>query len=211
MPNKVAYLRDLIDANGRQLPLKVIDNGDGTFSAASVPSGVQPQYDDTDKLAVSLYGTNAQAGDTAIAVSPSGAISVELRSGQSFDTFEEWAVRQGYITDAFSGEVPVPTTGETTMLDVTIPSGQTWYRRYAFYSVVGARVGRFKAYRTIPPAAEAYFNLQVVRSNDSREIQTEGKYPTGSRFRVAVVADALAGAGDLVSARAIFIALPWVE
>lgn len=126
-------------------------------------------------------------------------------------TFEEWAVRNGFIGEHFSGEVAVPTATETNLINVLVPAGETWYRRRTWYSVVGARVGQFKFYRTLPGQAETYQNLVVVRNNDSVERETYGKYPAGSRTRFTVKPDALAAAGDLVSARVQFIKLPWAE
>ncbi len=125
--------------------------------------------------------------------------------------FEEWAVRNGYMGEHFSGEVSVPTTGETNLINVVVPDGQTWYRRRTWYSVEGARTGRFKFYRTLPGQVEAYSNLVVVRNNDSVERVTYGKYPAGSRIRITVKPDALAGVGDLLTARVQFIKLPWAE
>ncbi len=126
-------------------------------------------------------------------------------------TFEEWAARKGYLSEHFSGETAVPGTGETTLIDVTVPVGQTWYRRRTWYSADGTRPGRFKFYRTLPGQTETYSNLVVVPNNDSAALETYGKYPAGSRIRIRVKADTLAGAGDLVSVRVQFIKLPWVE
>ncbi len=131
--------------------------------------------------------------------------------GSIMPTFEEWATRNGYVSEHFSGELPVPTAAEGPLWDLTVPAGQTWYRRRTWYSVEGARTGRFKFYRQLPGQAETYNNLVVVRNNESIALETYGKYPAGSRMRVTVKPDALAAAGDLVSARVQFIKLPWVE
>jgi hypothetical protein len=131
--------------------------------------------------------------------------------GSVMPTFEEWAARNGYVSEHFSGELPVPTATEANLWDLTVPPGQTWYRRRTWYSVEGARTGRFKFYRALPGASETYNDLVVVRNNESMALETYGKYPAGSRMRVTVKPDPLAAAGDLVSARVQFIKLPWVE
>ncbi len=130
---------------------------------------------------------------------------------QATNNFDQWAMRNGYLFDAFSGEKQIHATNEVTLLDLTVPKGQTWYRRFAWYTAVGARVGRFKVHRTYPPKPEEYFNLVVVPANDTHEIETVGKYPAGSSLRVSVRSDPLAISSDLVTARVLYVALPWEE
>ncbi len=125
--------------------------------------------------------------------------------------FDQWAMRNGYLFDAFSGEWPTPTAGEMTLLKLTVPAGQTWYRRGAWYTVAGSRPGQFKAWRTLPPKGEEALNLVVVPANSTRDIETMGKYPAGSSFRLSVKPDPLAVAGDVVTARLLYVALPWEE
>ncbi len=125
--------------------------------------------------------------------------------------FDEWAVRNGYVRETFSGEVAVPATGETNLINLVVPAGETWYRRRAWYTSAGSTACRFKLYRTIPPASEVYSNLVVVRNNDTHEIEVNGKYPAGSRIRITVMAGGTVSVGDVATARIQYIALPWVE
>ncbi len=156
-------------------------------------------------IAPLVSGKNPDGTDYALPV-----VFAYDKSSQA-QTFEEWAVRNGYMAEHFSGEVPVPAAAETTLWDQTVPTGHTWYRRRAWYSTEGTRTGRFKLYRTLPGQAETYTNLVVVRNNESLALETYGKYPGGSRVRAAVKPDATAAAGDIVSARVQFIKLPWAE
>ncbi len=156
-------------------------------------------------LATIVSGKNPDGSDFTLPVSFTGDKSSQTQ------TFEEWAVRNGYMGEHFSGEVAVPAAAETNLINVLVPDGQTWYRRRSWYSSEGARTGRFKFYRTLPGQAETYNNLVVVPNNDSKPLETYGKYPAGSRIRIAVKPDGLAAAGDLVSARVQFIKVPWVE
>ncbi len=139
------------------------------------------------------------------------AVTFASTIGSVVPTFEEWAARNGYMSEHFSGEVAVPTAAEANLINELVPAGQTWYRRRTWYSVAGARVGQFKFYRTLPGQAETYQNLVVVRNNDSVERVTYGKYPAGSRVRFTVKPDPLAAGGDLVTARVQLIKVPWAE
>ncbi len=156
-------------------------------------------------LATMVSGKNPDGTDFTLPVSFTSALTSMM------PTFEEWAVRNGYMGEHFSGELAVPTAAEANLLNLLVPDGQTWYRRRTWYSVEGARTGRFKFYRTLPTEVESYRNLVVVRNNESIALETYGKYPAGSRVRFTVKPDALAAAGDLVTARVQFIKLPWAE
>ncbi len=169
----------------------------------------RPKYSEAMRysggLASLLSGKNPDGSDFSLPVAFSSDIASAMPS------FEEWAVRNGYVGEHFSGELAVPTAAEASLLDLAVPAGQTWYRRRAWYSVEGSRTGRFKFYRTLPGNAETYNNLVVVRNNESVALETYGKYPAGSRIRITVKPDTVAAAGDLVTARVQFIKLPWVE
>ncbi len=186
----------------------VLDLPDAT-AAAWIDAGLAKEYvpAPTGPLPVKVDNVPVTVG------APPGGLLVSLGTGAAAmaPTFEEWATRNGYMGEHFSGELAVPTATESTLIDLTVPAGQTWYRRRTWYSVEGARTGRFKLYRTLPGQAETYHNLVVVRNNDSAERKTYGKYPAGSRIRIATKPDPLAAAGDLVTARVQFVKVPWAE
>lgn len=125
--------------------------------------------------------------------------------------FDDWALRNGYFKDAFSGEVQIPTIAPASLLDLTVPAGQTWYRRHMWYTNSGGRVARFKIHRRFPAGAHEYFNRTVLQPNLTEEIETFGKYPAGSRIWITIEPERAAGVSDTVTARLLYIALPWEE
>lgn len=146
-------------------------------------------------------------------VSETSPLPVQMAdsSTQVAQIFDEYAARNGYQKDAFSGEVAVPATGESTLVDLTVPAGQTWYRRRGTYSVAGGRVGRFRRYRTPAGGAEVLRNTVLSEPNTSDEFNAFEKYSAGDRLRITIVGNALAAAGDICSVHIQYIALPYVE
>lgn len=142
-------------------------------------------------------------------------VSGENPDGTTFflptESFEEYAARNGYIRDAYSGETPISATTDTTLLDLTVPAGETWYRRQGLYSVVGGRVGRFRRYRQNVGGVETLRNTILSEPNTSDEFSSFEKYNAGDRMRFVLVANALAAAGDVASCHIQYIALPYVE
>ncbi|MDP9474819.1 MAG: hypothetical protein M3R38_03865 [Actinomycetota bacterium] len=130
---------------------------------------------------------------------------------QYANDFDDWAMRNGYIVEWFSGDVPIPAAAAKTIVEVSVPAGRTWYRRQAFYTCVGARNAVFRAYRSDPGGVEKYVNKLPIRPYEEKTLDVRAKYPAGSRFKVAIDPDALAVAGDQVTARIVWIALPWEE
>lgn len=130
-----------------------------------------------------------------------------------YPDFDDWALRNGHVRDAFSGEVQIPVSGEATLIDLIVPEKQTWYRRATWYSVTGGRVAEFKVYRTPPGGTEAYFNRIALHPlyHPTEQVDTAGKYPAGSRFRITVKPDSGAGVADKVTVRLLYIVLPWEE
>ncbi len=156
-------------------------------------------------LATLVSGKNPDGTDYTLPTSVIG------EQNQIAQTFDEYAARNGFQRDAFSGEIAVPTAGETTLINLLVPAGETWYRRRGVYAIVGARVGRFRRYRTNTGGVETMKNMVVLRNNDSQEFESFEKYNAGDRIRVTIVADALAAAGDIASFHLQYIALPFVE
>ena len=151
--------------------------------------------------------------DPATAILASGKNPDGTDFAMPVESFDEWAERNGYLQSVFSGEVVVPGSAgsETTLINVTVPAGQTWYQRYADYTASGSKPGQFKFYRTLPPAAEAYANLEVVPANSSHELVAHGKFPAGSGFRVTVKPSGTQNSSDIVTVRMVYVALPWAE
>ena len=75
--------------------------------------GQAPQLDDTDKLAVSLYGNGAAAGDTPVDVDTVGNIGVVLRSSNSVSPLslisidDGQAIPGGGAVKLLTGSVPM--------------------------------------------------------------------------------------------------------
>ncbi len=148
-----------------------------------------------------------------MAVSIPSAMPNPRDVNELYPDFDDWALRNGYVRDHFSGEVQIPASAEHTLIDLTVPAGETWYRRTMWYAVSGGRVAEFKVYRTMPGKAGKYFNRVVLHPlyQPTEQINTAGKYPAGSRFWVSVKPDMLARATDLVTTRLLYVALPWEE
>ncbi len=130
---------------------------------------------------------------------------------QHSNSFDDWAMRSGYIMEWFSGDVQIPALGAKTVVEVVVPEGQTWYRRQAFYTCVGGRNAIFRAYRVNADGTEAYVNKLPIKPYEEKTLDVRAKYPANSRFKVAIDPDGLAVAGDMVTARIVWITLPWEE
>lgn len=126
------------------------------------------------------------------------------------ETFDEWADRNGYVKSSFV-EAAYPTTAETTVIDVTVPEGETWYTRNLTVTASG-RQATYRIYRTEPGGVEAQVG-RIACPNNGTQPNREGnpKLLAGTRIRIRVLADALAAAGDRVSARLTTVRLPWSE
>ncbi len=176
----------------------------------------RPSYDEVRKL-VSRHPADPEIFAPLVSgKNPDGTdftlpVSLTAEQNQIAQTFDEYAARNGYQKDAFSGEIAVPTAGETTLINLLVPAGETWYRRRGTYAITGARVGRFRRYRTNSGGAEAERNMIVNQVNTSNEFEAFEKYSAGDRIRITIVADALAATGDLASVLIQYIALPFVE
>lgn len=142
-------------------------------------------------------------------------VSGENPDGTAFllptESFVDWATRQGYVRNIFSGEIAIPAAGETNVIDLTVPAGETWYRKISWYSVVGAVSGRFRLYETPAGGIEAQQSRVVIPTGQSMELSANQKLNAGDRFRIAVMSATGAVATDTVSIRTNIIALPWVE
>ncbi|MDP9474436.1 MAG: hypothetical protein M3R38_01835 [Actinomycetota bacterium] len=130
---------------------------------------------------------------------------------QHSNSFDDWAMRNGYIMEWFSGDVQIPAANTKTLIEVSVPAGQTWYRRQAFYTCTGGRNAVFRAYRSDTDGIERYVNKLPIRPFEEKTLDVRAKYPAGAKFRVSIDLDALAVAGDLVTARIVWITLPWEE
>lgn len=72
---------------------------------------VAPQLDDTDKIAVSLYGADSAAGDTAVAVNSSGEIPISTSVDLTVTLDSEVAA----VDATGQGDVPISTSRELTV------------------------------------------------------------------------------------------------
>ncbi len=130
----------------------------------------------------------------------------------SSDTFDQWAMRNGYWQEVFSGDVQVPSISPVTVIDTTIPDGQTWYRRQGFYTNIGSVNAVLRAYRTEKgTTVEKYVNRLPLKPFEEKTLDVFAKYQSGTRFKVVMSPDGAALPKDTITARVVWIALPWEE
>lgn len=96
----------------------------GDVDVATV-GGVAPQFDDTDKVAVSLYGKATAAGDKAILTNPIGVlVSMDIK---------HWHMHSGRIFLAHIDN-EVTNTGEMTVIAFNVPATGSFHLLTAAYS-----------------------------------------------------------------------------
>ncbi len=127
MPTGTEVLGRILNRTSEFIGVKLAANSGvdiGDVDVATV-GGVAPQFDDTDKLAISLHGKVTAAGDTAIRTNPIGClVTMDIK---------HWHMHLGRLFTAHIDNA-VTNTDEMTVIAFNVPATGSFHLSTSAYS-----------------------------------------------------------------------------